>query len=86
MYMIIKDEQYLEATDSLTGSMIPSNVLVNDFNKLNAEFSDRIKDINVSVEGSKGKGKVVESEIEELNENKKRGLKTHGSKEDSDSD
>ncbi|CAB4480601.1 unnamed protein product [Rhizophagus irregularis] len=66
--------------------MIPSNVLVNDFSKFECrtEFSDRIKDINVSVEGSKGKGEVVESENdEELNGNKKRVVKTHGSsKED----
>uniref|UniRef100_U9SMG8 Uncharacterized protein n=2 Tax=Rhizophagus irregularis (strain DAOM 181602 / DAOM 197198 / MUCL 43194) TaxID=747089 RepID=U9SMG8_RHIID len=70
---------------SLTGSMIPSNVLVNDFSKFECrtEFNDRIKDINVSVEGSKGKGEVVESENdEELNGNKKRVVKTHGSKED----
>ncbi|PKY56531.1 hypothetical protein RhiirA4_476906 [Rhizophagus irregularis] len=53
---------------SLTGSMIPSNVLVYDFSKFECrtEFSDRIKDINVSVEG---KGEVVDSENEELNGN-----------------
>ncbi|CAG8523504.1 hypothetical protein GLOIN_2v1776283 [Rhizophagus irregularis DAOM 181602=DAOM 197198] len=61
--------------------------MVEDFNKLNAVFGDRIKDISGNAESSKGKeGKKIETDSDLLNVNKKRIAQTQDARDDSDSD
>ncbi|CAB4430987.1 unnamed protein product [Rhizophagus irregularis] len=49
------------------------------------KFSGRINELNGNTEGSKGKGKEVETSSDTLNSNKKRVALTQGNREDSDS-
>ncbi|PKC16502.1 hypothetical protein RhiirA5_406964 [Rhizophagus irregularis] len=59
--------------------------MVEDFNKLNAVFGDRIKDISGNAESSKGKeGKKIETDSDLLNVNKKRIAQTQDARDDSD--
>ncbi|PKY58234.1 hypothetical protein RhiirA4_429563 [Rhizophagus irregularis] len=74
------DEQFFEAAGSPTGFMASYSEVINVYNKMNSEFSDRIKDTNGNSEGSKGKGKVIEPVNEELNGNKKRVVIAQGNK------
>ncbi|PKC05099.1 hypothetical protein RhiirA5_421354 [Rhizophagus irregularis] len=50
------------------------------------KFSGKINKLNGNTEGSKGKGKEVETGSDTLNSNKKRVVLTQGNGEDSDSD
>ncbi|CAB4386350.1 unnamed protein product [Rhizophagus irregularis] len=78
-----EDEQFFEAT----GSKVQKTDMVEDFNKLNAVFGDRIKDISGNVESSKGKeGKKIETDSDLLNVNKKRIAQTQGARDDGDSE
>ncbi|CAG8566021.1 4739_t:CDS:2 [Rhizophagus irregularis] len=59
---------------------------VKEFDKLNKEFSDRIKEISGNTEGFKGKGKEGETGNDTLNANKKRSAQSQGAREFSDTD
>jgi methyl-accepting chemotaxis protein len=61
---------FFETTDRLSGSSDLDGNYIQDFNKLNKEFSGRINDINESFDKVKGKGKEVEDASKELNSNK----------------
>uniref|UniRef100_U9TSF3 Uncharacterized protein n=1 Tax=Rhizophagus irregularis (strain DAOM 181602 / DAOM 197198 / MUCL 43194) TaxID=747089 RepID=U9TSF3_RHIID len=62
-----------EAMDSPMDSKVQNDKQVEDFNKLNSDFSERIKDINGNAQETKVKvRKEVESDNKELNENNKR--------------
>lgn len=52
---------------------MPSKNVVEKFNQLNNDFSERINKISGKEETqTKGKDKATESELEKVNENKKR--------------
>ncbi|PKK62957.1 hypothetical protein RhiirC2_789593 [Rhizophagus irregularis] len=52
-----EDEQFRDAPDSLTGSTVQKEDQVEEFNKFNEAFSERITYINGKTIGSTGKGK-----------------------------
>ncbi|CAG8628321.1 16657_t:CDS:2 [Rhizophagus irregularis] len=62
-----EDEQFFEASDSQSGSRIPSIEELENCNKLNATFSERINKLNEGTAPTKGIEKGVELE-------KKRGI------------
>lgn len=63
-------------------SKVQNDKQVEDFNKLNSDFSERIKDINGNAQETKVKvRKEVESDNKELNENNKRITVYQGSSE-----
>ncbi|PKC56281.1 hypothetical protein RhiirA1_474226 [Rhizophagus irregularis] len=70
------DEQFEDALASPTISLVltvPSKNVVEKFNQLNNDFSERINKISGKEETqTKGKDKATESELEKVNENKKR--------------
>ncbi|CAG8753253.1 hypothetical protein GLOIN_2v1792107 [Rhizophagus irregularis DAOM 181602=DAOM 197198] len=71
-----------EAMDSPMDSKVQNDKQVEDFNKLNSDFSERIKDINGNAQETKVKvRKEVESDNKELNENNKRITVYQGSSE-----
>ncbi|PKK62420.1 hypothetical protein RhiirC2_717710 [Rhizophagus irregularis] len=74
--------------DSRMGSTTYNKDLVKEFDKLNTEFSDRIKEISGNTEGFKDKGKEGETGDDTLNANKKRSAQSQGAREfrDTDSD
>ncbi|PKK69310.1 hypothetical protein RhiirC2_781175 [Rhizophagus irregularis] len=67
-----KTPKFFGGTTNRTGSTVHNKNLVEDFNRLNSEFSV--------------KGKEVETGSDTLNSNKKRVALTQGNGEDSDSD
>ncbi|UZO23564.1 uncharacterized protein OCT59_015898 [Rhizophagus irregularis] len=68
--------------DSPMDSKVQNDKQVEDFNKLNSDFSERIKDINGNAQETKVKvRKEVESDNKELNENNKRITVYQGSSE-----
>ncbi|PKK70776.1 hypothetical protein RhiirC2_745790 [Rhizophagus irregularis] len=72
--------------DSRMGSTTYNMDPVKEFDKLNKEFSDRIKEISGNTEGFKGKGKEGETGNDTLNANKKRSAQSQGAREFSDTD
>ncbi|GET61013.1 uncharacterized protein OCT59_001100 [Rhizophagus irregularis] len=57
-----EDEQFFEASDSQSGSRIPSIEELENCNKLNATFSERINKLNEGTAPTKGIEKGVELE------------------------
>ncbi|PKY43592.1 hypothetical protein RhiirA4_457608 [Rhizophagus irregularis] len=76
-----EDERFVDAltnNESTVSTMPRSKEVFEKYNQLNSEFSNRISVISGKVDTSnkdKAKEKVVDSESEKLNENKKKGLK-----------
>ncbi|CAB4402749.1 unnamed protein product [Rhizophagus irregularis] len=70
-----EDEQFFEASDSQSGSRMPSIEELENCNKLNATFGERINKLNEGTVPTKGIEKGVELEKEELNENNKRAVR-----------
>ncbi|PKY59089.1 hypothetical protein RhiirA4_412316, partial [Rhizophagus irregularis] len=67
--------------DSRMGSTTYNKDPVKEFDKLNTEFSDRIKEISGNTEGFKDKGKEGETGNDTLNANKKRSAQSQGARE-----
>uniref|UniRef100_U9SRN8 Uncharacterized protein n=1 Tax=Rhizophagus irregularis (strain DAOM 181602 / DAOM 197198 / MUCL 43194) TaxID=747089 RepID=U9SRN8_RHIID len=63
-----EDEQFFEASDSQSGSRIPSIEELENCNKLNATFSERINKLNEGTAPTKGieKGVELEKKVQQL--------------------